>query len=99
MDIKRNVLDYALKHTDLPDTNSKTWSFMKRARIEYILTDLFKYSFIYLTGCNIGHYGDDCLECPSHCTNSTCQMQVGHCFDCEDGYKGPMCEEGRLIDI
>ena len=72
---------------------------MKRARIEYILTELFKYSFIYLTGCNIGHYGDECLSCPSHCTNNTCQMQVGHCFDCEDGYTGPMCEEGRIIDI
>ena len=72
---------------------------MKRARIEYILTYLFKYSFICLTGCNIGHYGDECLECPSHCTYNTCQMQVGHCFDCEDGYTGPMCEEGRLIDI
>nr|XP_022309504.1 scavenger receptor class F member 1-like [Crassostrea virginica] len=48
---------------------------------------------VNITGCNIGHYGDECLSCPSHCTNNTCQMQVGHCFDCEDGYTGPMCEE------
>nr|XP_022307719.1 multiple epidermal growth factor-like domains protein 10 [Crassostrea virginica] len=48
---------------------------------------------VNITGCNIGHYGEECLECPSHCTNKTCQMQVGHCFDCEDGYTGPMCEE------
>ena len=48
---------------------------------------------IYVTGCKKGHYGDNCLECPSHCVNNTCQMQVGHCFDCEDGYTGPMCEK------
>ena len=59
----------------------------------------FDYSFIYLTGCNISHYGDECLECPSHCINNTCQMQVGHCFDCEDGYTGLMCEEGTIMEI
>ncbi|XP_078328908.1 uncharacterized protein LOC111115917 isoform X2 [Crassostrea virginica] len=48
---------------------------------------------VNITGCNIGHYGEECIECPSHCTNNTCQMQVGHYFDCEDGYTGPMCEE------
>nr|XP_022309502.1 receptor-type tyrosine-protein phosphatase zeta-like [Crassostrea virginica] len=48
---------------------------------------------VNVTGCDIGHYGDECLECPSHCTNNTCQIKVGHCFDCEDGYTGPMCEK------
>nr|XP_022309501.1 uncharacterized protein LOC111115154 isoform X2 [Crassostrea virginica] len=48
---------------------------------------------VNVTGCDIGHYGDECLECSSHCVNNTCQMQVGYCFDCEDGYTGPMCEK------
>ena len=52
---------------------------------------------IYLTGCDIGHYGNECLECPSRCRYNTCQVQVGHCFACEDGYTGPMCEEGNIM--
>ena len=56
-------------------------------------------SFKYLTGCDIGHYGNECLECPSRCINNTCQMQVGDCFDCEDGYTGPKCEKGNIIQL
>ena len=67
-------------------------------KLWYNLINWWITSFIYLTGCDIGHYGYECLECPSHCINNTCQMQVGHCFDCENGYTGPKCEEGRIID-
>lgn len=51
-------------------------------------------------GCNIGYYGDNCTKCPDNCLNDTCQFQIGHCFGCNDGFKGEMCEEGmKLLDI
>lgn len=50
---------------------------------------------IRLIGCNIGFYGENCTKCPDNCLNDSCQFQIGHCFDCKDGFKGVMCEEGK----
>lgn len=33
------------------------------------------------------------MPCPSHCVNSRCHVETGQCFECEDGYQGPMCEQ------
>ncbi|XP_052696249.1 uncharacterized protein LOC128174859 [Crassostrea angulata] len=46
-----------------------------------------------ITGCNIGFYGENCTKCPANCLNDTCQFQIGHCFNCKDGFNGEMCEE------
>lgn len=28
---------------------------------------------------------------------TVCQFQIGHCFDCKDGFRGDMCEKGMHI--
>lgn len=50
------------------------------------------YDFV---GCpNPGYYSENCsMPCPSHCVNSRCHVETGQCFECEDGYQGPMCEQ------
>lgn len=50
--------------------------------------------FICKTGCDIGFYGQNCTRCPDSCLDKQCQFQIGHCFDCKDGFKGDKCEEG-----
>lgn len=39
------------------------------------------------------YYGANCsLPCPDRCNNSRCHIETGHCFECKDGFQGPMCE-------
>lgn len=51
------------------------------------------------TGCDIGYYGVNCTKCPDNCLDEICQLQIGHCFDCKHGFKGDMCEEGKMLHI
>ncbi|XP_052695923.1 multiple epidermal growth factor-like domains protein 10 [Crassostrea angulata] len=49
-------------------------------------------------GCSTpDHFGKNCsLPCPVSCNNSRCHIETGHCFECEDGYQGPKCEQPCL---
>ncbi|XP_048749812.2 multiple epidermal growth factor-like domains protein 10 [Ostrea edulis] len=47
---------------------------------------------IDVQGCETGFYGANCTKCPENCLNGSCHFQIGYCFDCEDGYRGAMCE-------
>lgn len=43
-------------------------------------------------------YGENCsLSCSTHCINSRCHIETGHCFGCKDGYQGPMCEQRMYL--
>lgn len=50
-------------------------------------------------GCpTLDYYGETCsLSCSSHCINSRCHIETGHCFGCKDGYHGAMCEQRTHI--
>lgn len=61
------------------------------------LNYLSKILCIFWTGCDIGFYGDNCTRCPENCLDEQCQFQIGHCFDCKDGFKGDTCDEGMKI--
>lgn len=50
-------------------------------------------------GCNVGFHGENCTKCPVNCLNDTCQVQTGYCFDCKDGFKGEMCDEGIKFQV
>lgn len=52
-------------------------------------------------GCsNPGYYSENCsMPCPPHCVNSRCHIETGHCFECEDGYRGPMCEQRMFCTL
>lgn len=45
-------------------------------------------------GCfNFGYYSENCfMLCLFYCVNSWCYIEIGYCFECEDGYWGLMCE-------
>uniref|UniRef100_A0A8W8P720 Laminin EGF-like domain-containing protein n=1 Tax=Magallana gigas TaxID=29159 RepID=A0A8W8P720_MAGGI len=53
---------------------------------------------VNITGCDIGFYGENCTKCPDNCLNDDCRFQIGHCFDCIDGFNGDMCEECSFTD-
>lgn len=42
----------------------------------------------------MGYYGEKCKKCPDNCLNGNCHIQIGHCFDCKDGFKDDRCEKG-----
>lgn len=53
--------------------------------------------YISKTGCDTGFYGENCTKCPENCLNDDCHFQIGHCFDCKDGFKGEMCEGMQIF--
>lgn len=61
----------------------------------YIYVAAIYLKCLYNIGCSTpDHYGEDCNQsCPDHCNNSRCQIDTGHCFECENGYQGPKCEQ------
>lgn len=50
------------------------------------------------TGCDIGLYGENCTKCPDNCLNDDCHFQIGHCFDCKDGFSGEMCKGKQMCE-
>lgn len=52
--------------------------------------------YISKTGCDIGFYGENCTKCSDNCLNDDCHFQIGHCFDCKDGFNGEMCEGKQM---
>eukprot|EP00105_Crassostrea_gigas_P037048 XP_019921196.1 PREDICTED: scavenger receptor class F member 2-like [Crassostrea gigas] len=41
-----------------------------------------------------GYYGENCsLPCPQTCQESNCNIVDGTCPGCNDGYRGPTCNE------
>lgn len=54
-------------------------------------------NYIFL-GCIRGKYGENCIrECPVNCLDDICNIFSGTCYLCDDGYKGPICDNGRCL--
>ncbi|XP_065923397.1 uncharacterized protein [Magallana gigas] len=72
--------------------NNRTATNLPSFYSEYAFSELCEFE-VY--GCsNPGYYSENCsMPCPPHCVNSRCHIETGHCFECEDGYRGPMCEQ------
>lgn len=77
---------YVIYYNNRTDTNLPSYY------SEYAFNELCEFE-VY--GCpNPGYYSENCsMPCPSHCVNSRCHVETGQCFECEDGYQGPMCEQ------
>ncbi|XP_052696254.1 multiple epidermal growth factor-like domains protein 6 [Crassostrea angulata] len=68
------------------------------SRNETYFPDLSAFAYIniceiHIIGCDIGYYGEKCTKCPDNCLNGNCHIQIGHCFDCKDGFKDDRCEK------
>ncbi|XP_065923424.1 uncharacterized protein [Magallana gigas] len=72
--------------------NNRTATNLPSFYSEYAFSELCEFE-VY--GCsNPGYYSENCsMPCPPHCVNSRCHLETGHCFECEDGYQGPKCEQ------
>lgn len=65
-----------------------------------LVVNSLRYVYMYIlhiSGCDVGFHGNNCTICPDNCLNGTCQFQIGHCFDCKDGYIRDVCKEGKKL--
>ncbi|XP_062570478.1 uncharacterized protein LOC134232517 [Saccostrea cucullata] len=46
---------------------------------------------IELNGCEVDHYGEDCLPCNKSENCEVCDVNNGACYVCREGYMGPNC--------
>lgn len=43
-------------------------------------------------------YGENCSNpCPAQCKHHRCHIETGHCFGCNDGYRGLRCEHRKKL--
>ncbi|XP_061185197.1 uncharacterized protein LOC133193255 [Saccostrea echinata] len=46
---------------------------------------------IEITGCEVDHYGEDCLPCNKSDNCEVCDVNNGACYVCRENYTGPDC--------
>lgn len=63
---------------------------------------LLNFVVYYVTECDDGTYGYDCLHnCSGHClNNSPCNKHTGHCeLGCKPGYTNVFCSDSHYYEI
>ncbi|XP_052695927.1 multiple epidermal growth factor-like domains protein 9 [Crassostrea angulata] len=71
--------------------NNRTRSSFPADYSRYASNDLCEFE-VY--GCSSPSvYGENCSNpCPAQCKHHRCHIETGHCFGCNDGYRGLRCE-------